>query len=256
MLIDTHAHMDFPEFDHIRHEIFQKMHANGIKAALIPAINSNNWVNVQQIAKRFHCYYALGIHPWYSPLNSNEINAQLMQLTHFVKEQGKDKCLVAIGESGLDKLKGATIDLQITLLIGQIAIANQYQLPILLHCVKAHTQLIHCLKSQPVQKKGVIHGFTGSAEIAKEYTKLGFKLGIGGMLLMPNFKKLHQTVLQLPLNSFVVETDSPAMSPFIGQLNTPLTILQVIDKIASIKKISTQLVRDQLSQNAIQLFEL
>lgn len=256
MLIDTHAHLDFAEFDSDRAELFQQMYAQGITGAIIPAVNQDNWQRVKHTAWQHACYYALGIHPWFTPKTATEINSALQKITCELDSSHKDPLLVAVGETGLDKLKKQTFSLQLKLLQGQISLANRYQLPIILHCVKAHNELIECLSHSPVIAGGVIHGFSGSESIANKYIDLGFKLGIGGLVLNKNAKKLRNTLTQVSVNELVVETDSPAMSPTPHARNTPLILPAIVNEIACLQNKSIVFISEQLKINTRQLFDL
>ena len=256
MLIDTHAHLDFPEFDHDRALLFKAMKQHGIKSAVIPAVDENNWQRVREVAHKYHCYYALGVHPWFIGKTEGDISQTLLLLTDEVKFNHHDSAFVAIGECGLDKLKKITMSLQVKALIGQILLANRFKLPLILHCVKAHNELLECLNQHPAISGGVMHGFSGSVEIAEKYIQLGFKIGIGGLLLNPNAKKLRKLVTCLPLTALVLETDSPSMSPQPNTRNTPLILPELVNEIACLRKNAIVLVSEQLYRNAAQLFEL
>ena len=114
------------------------------------------------------------------------------------------------------------------------------------------------LKKISIPRGGVIHAFSGSPEIALEYIKLGYKLGIGGLIMNPNAKKLLKTVCELPLENFLLETDSPSMAPInvTEKRNQPANAALFIDKIANLQKKSSVLISEHLMLNAMQLFDL
>ncbi len=120
----------------------------------------------------------------------------------------------------------------------QLALAKSLNLPVILHAVKAHSELIALLKMFKLARGGVIHGFYGSLEVAQEYVKLGYKLGIGGLILNKDAKKLKTCVTNISLNSLIIETDSPAMSPkdLAETRNTPLILPSIIEEIAKLQK--------------------
>ncbi|UJF23486.1 TatD family hydrolase [Shewanella sp. OMA3-2] len=253
-MFDTHAHLDFDEFDHDRDELFNEMEAKNIRQILLPGVSPDLWGKQLAIAQQYQCYFALGIHPWYLPI---DIDAALVQLEQHIITNQTNPLFVAIGECGLDKLR-PDFERQQTLFEQQLHLAKKYQLPVILHAVKCHALLIELLTKTALVQGGVIHGFYGSVEVAKQYQKLGFKLGIGGLILNPAAQKLHKVVAELPLELFVVETDSPSMTP-INQLekrNTPLILPLIIEKIAFLREISTVPILEQLNKNALQLFEL
>ncbi|WP_240778855.1 TatD family hydrolase [Shewanella sp. SNU WT4] len=257
-MFDTHAHLDVSEFDNSRAALAAQMQTAGITGVLLPGISPQHWHQQILIANQYHWPYALGIHPWYV---QGELELQCQQLHGLIEQGLAANCkaqgakLVAIGEIGLDKLKGS-LDSQIPWLDKQLLMAQEFKLPVIVHCVRAHHQLLPMLKNAKLRRGGVIHGFSGSIELAREYIALGYKLGIGGLLLRPNALKLQTLVSQLPLTSMLVETDSPAMGLVPGALNTPLLLPEVITKIAQLHTSTTVSIREQLFLNATQLFDI
>ncbi|BDM65496.1 hydrolase TatD family protein [Shewanella sp. NFH-SH190041] len=252
MLIDSHAHLDFPQFDAERAQLFAQMRQANIAGAVIPAVERQYWSRVQQIAEQYHCRYGLGIHPWY--MAPERIEDDISALDSALKQGKMESSLVAIGETGLDTRKGPALSIQLDYVNHHIELAQRYQLPLILHCVKAHNALLACLDAH-TGIRGVIHGFSGSLELAQRYIRLGFFIGVGGLLLKDNARKLQYTVTQLPVNKIVVETDSPSMSPIPGQSSTPLLLPCVVEKIACLQKKTSVSIYEQLSVNASQLFE-
>jgi TatD DNase family protein len=255
MLIDTHAHLDFSDFDGDRQQLFAAMRAAGIASALIPGVSPAHWPKQLEIAHQYACYYGLGIHPWFC---SDDVDGDIGALEQWISTHLDDPYLVAIGECGLDKRHRDTWEKQLPYLQRQLAMATEIELPVILHVVKAHSELLAQLRRVKLRRTGVIHGFGAGPEIAGAYTELGFKLGIGGLLLNENADKLHKTVAALPLDCFVLETDSPSMTPpnMPDRRNTPLIIGRIIDKIADLQKKSAVLISERLSVNAAQLFDL
>ncbi|AZG37599.1 MULTISPECIES: TatD family hydrolase [Shewanella] len=253
-MIDTHAHLDMSAFDGDREQLFEAMHRSGITSVILPGVSVDQWQKQIQIAQQFDCFFSLGIHPWYVP---ESIDAAIIKLDAMLQQHSKNKRLVAVGECGLDKLHHWS-DKQLLLLEKQLALAQTYQLPVILHAVKAHQELLTMLAHFKLTRGGVVHGFYGNSDMAKRYISLGFKLGVGGLILNPSAKKLRETVVNLPLEHFLLETDSPSMAPFDHpqSRNTPLTLLRVVSEIAFLKEKSTVCILEQLNQNALQLFDL
>ncbi|MCL1074191.1 TatD family hydrolase [Shewanella dokdonensis] len=262
MLTDSHAHLDAAEFDTDRQQLFCDMQQSGIDRALIPGVSPADWAKQQRIAAAFHCPYALGIHPWYCPA---DIPAAVCQLAEQLQQHLAEPLLVAVGECGLDKPRAnfpeddarrVGWEQQVALLEPQLALAVQYQLPVILHAVRCHAELQAILQKYP-GCYGVIHGFSGSYEVAMRYWQLGFRLGIGGLLLDASAKKLRGAVKRLPLAALLVETDAPSMTPVTLRpaRNTPLTLLAVVAEIALLQEKTAVLVSEQLERNFIQLFE-
>jgi TatD DNase family protein len=255
-MIDSHAHLDFVDFDHDRAELFTQMVNQGISTVLIPGVSSQHWSKQLAIAKEFDCFYALGIHPWYCP---DAIDLDLVALDAKIADCRDDPKLLALGECGLDKVyQKSPFLLQNYLLEKQLQLAIKWQLPVILHCVKAHNELINWLKRYPNPRGGVIHGFYGGPELANQYIQLGYKLGIGGLILDAKAKKLQLTVAALSLDSFIIETDSPSMTPFNDTIrrNSPLNLPRFVAQIAFLTNSSTVSVLEQLDVNFLQLFDL
>ncbi|MDF0532748.1 TatD family hydrolase [Shewanella sp. A32] len=262
MLTDSHAHFDAPEFDADREQLFLEMRQSGISGALIPGISPANWARQRQIAIEYQCDYALGIHPWYCP---PDIPAAVALLEQQLQQHLSDPFLVAIGECGLDKPRAQLADddarrvdwaQQVALLTPQLALAQKYQMPVVLHAVRCHHEMQAILQQFP-NCHGVIHGFSGSYEVALKYWQMGFRLGIGGLLLDSSAKKLRSAVKRLPLTALLAETDAPSMTPVTAKdrRNTPLTLLPVVAEIAILQGTSNVLVSEQLENNFVQLFE-
>ncbi|WP_418355640.1 TatD family hydrolase [Shewanella indica] len=236
MIFDSHAHLDFSEFDHDRRALMAAMKAAGIGGAIIPGVSSEHWSKQKAIAHQLQLPYTLGIHPWYCPKTLIECDQSLAP----------------------DNPAYVPWNLQYRVLDGQLALAAELKLPLILHSVKSHNELLGMLKQYSLPRGGVIHAFNGSYETAIAYLELGFKLGIGGLLLNKNAKKLRDTVSKLPLDALLVETDSPSMTPHFlpEKRNTPLTLVQIIAEMANLQKNSNVLISEHLQQNLMQLFEL
>ncbi|QFU23950.1 TatD family deoxyribonuclease [Shewanella sp. YLB-09] len=254
-IIDSHAHLDFAEFDSDRKQLFDSMKQAGIETAVIPGVSPAHWDQQLAIAKEYVCPFGLGIHPWFC---DEEITVSLAELKLKLEKYQFDPKLVAIGECGLDKLRNKNWQAQIVSLEAQLTMAKQLELPVILHVVKAHNEMLSILRKHALPKAGVIHGFYGSVEIANEYIKLGFKLGIGGLILNHNTQKLKNCVAHLPLDSFLIETDSPAMTPSNSAetRNTPLILQSIIVEIANLQKKSSVLISEHAFRNVVQLFDL
>lgn len=254
-MLDTHAHLDFPEFDADRDQVVERMHQAGIDNLIIPGVSPSHWPKQLAVAHQYQTYFALGIHPWFCP---EDVDAGILALTSEVAALLECPRFVAIGECGLDALYPRTWPQQLAFFEAQLALAKSVNLPVIVHSVKAHAEVLSCLKKYQLPRGGVIHAFSGSVEIAQEYIKLGFKLGIGGLIMNPNAKKLLKTVAELPLENFLLETDSPAMTPInvTEKRNQPANAVLFIAKMATLQKKSSVLISEHLMSNAVQLFDL
>ncbi|MGZ9897621.1 TatD family hydrolase [Shewanella gaetbuli] len=250
---DSHSHFDDCAFDEDRDAVFEQMKAANIKHMLIPGICQQRWQKQINIAHQYQCFYALGIHPWFIPDN---IDAAITELAKLIELHQHQRLFVALGECGLDKLK-PNFEQQRVLFERQLQLAQTFQLPVIIHCVKCHSEVINLLKHYSLSAGGVIHGFYGSVETAKQYQTLGFKLGIGGLLLNKNAKKLQKAVAELPLDLFLLETDSPSMTPqkYQPNRNSSLILPEIAAEIANLHKKTTVFIMEQLSSNAMQLFD-
>jgi len=138
-----------------------------------------------------------------------------------------------------------------------LALAHSFNLPVILHVRKAHDDVLHALRKYNV-KGGIAHAFNGSLQQAEQYLNLGFKLGFGGALTFENANHLRKLVQDLPLDSIVLETDSPDMRPanYTSYRNTPLTILSVLDALTGLRSESKDQIAKQTSDNVAKLFSL
>jgi TatD DNase family protein len=169
-----------------------------------------------------------------------------------LKEQVTEKC-VAVGECGLDFYHGRDNEVfQKQILETQIKLANQCGLPVLLHCRKAHQDLVVLLKHTPPKFGGVVHGFSGSWQQAMDFVKMGLKIGVGGVITYQRAKKTRATMAALPLESLLIETDAPDMplSGYQGEPNEPRMISLVLSSLIELRNESEQTVASQLNVNS------
>jgi TatD DNase family protein len=257
-LFDSHCHFDFAAFDNNRDSLWQQCQANNITELLIPGIEPAQWPKAKAITATYSgCYFATGLHPWWveqveqQGITAEKFNAVLEQAIEQLKP-------IAIGECGLDKNIDCPIDKQIDYLNCHIELANQHQLPLILHSVKTHNELLQVLKNQAVQQGGIIHAFSGSVEQAEAFTDKGFLLGIGGVISYPRAKKTMNTVKHINLEHLVLETDAPDMplDGFQGQNNTPLQLPRIAAIVADIKGLDVNTVIQQTRQNCHKIFGL
>lgn len=258
-VIDSHIHLDFDLFDAKRDILMLHMQRLGLVHAVIPGVSAAHWAKQRAVAKQYDCSYALGIHPWYC---DEQWPSDIVQLEQLLIKNKQDKRLVAIGECGLDGGYRDTWDMQIHCFEAQLSLAQRFDLPVIIHSVKAHNEVLHLLKRYPLNKAGVIHGFYGSTQLAQQYLDCGMKLGIGHLLLNKTAKKLRESIVNLPLASLVVETDlalalqqeKPDVDDNISESNLMLHLL--IAEIAMLQKKSRVLVSEQVFRNTLQLFDL
>ena len=214
MWIDTHCHLDAPEFDADRDAVREQARAAGVAHLVIPAVERSTWGTVIALAQRHGDSYALGIHPLYTPQASEDDIAALRQV--LLQHRG-DPQLVAVGEIGLDFFvpalnTEAMVQRQIWFYEQQVRLAREVGLPVILHVRKSSDRLLKTLRSHGV-RGGIAHAFNGSAQQAQAFIDLGFALGFGGAVTYDRALKLRELAASLPSESIVMETDAPDIPP-------------------------------------------
>jgi TatD DNase family protein len=217
MWIDTHCHLDAPEFgdQHVLAvESRQRAAAQGVGRCVIPAVERSNWDTVRLLAHRLGDAYALGIHPLYVP---RAIDDDLTALDAALTEHRDDPRLLAVGEIGLDFFvpalcEPAMRERQERFYRAQLRLARQHGLPVILHVRRSADGLLKHLRELPTGG-GIAHAFNGSAQQAQAFIDLGFKLGFGGAVTFEPALKLRQLAADLPLEALVMETDAPDIPP-------------------------------------------
>ena len=208
--IDTHCHLDAPEFDADRDAVRAAARARGVEHIVMPAVERAHWSGAIALAQRHGDSYALGIHPLYTPRAQE---ADIAALRAVLAERQGDPQLVAVGEIGLDFfVPGLDHERQIWFYEQQIQLARTFGLPVILHVRKSSDRLLKTLRATPVVG-GIAHAFNGSAQQAQAFIDLGFKLGFGGAITYDRALKLRELAVTLPLESIVLETDAPDIPP-------------------------------------------
>jgi len=250
MLIDTHCHIDSESCKNIE-EVIKNMESNILVAS---AASPESIEEVIELTQKYNNVYGtIGIHPEFASTYTKENLKKLEEgLTH--------SKIIGIGEIGLDYHYGKeNIEEQKELFIKQIEIANKYNKTIVIHTRDASMDTYNIIKKYKKENiKLILHCYSGSLELAKEYIKLGAKLGIGGVLTFKNEKKLKEIVKELDLKNFVLETDSPYLTPepHRGKKNEPANVKLVAQKIAEIKGFSVEEVVKITTENALLQFDL
>lgn len=259
MLIDTHCHLDAPEFNDDREAVFKAARQNGVAAMIIPAIERANFATVAQLAQQFSaCAYALGIHPM---LVDKALPEDLDFLAQFIAEKlMTENSPIAIGEIGLDffvpgSASGVQRELQEHYFVAQLKLARQFNLPVLLHVRRAIDDVLKHLRRIKVIG-GIAHAFNGSHQQADEFIKLGFKLGFGGAMTYTRALKLRELATTLPLEAIVLETDAPDISPAwlgSGARNSPAELPKIAQVLADLRGLKLAQVADRTTQNALDI---
>ena len=254
--IDTHTHLDFAAFDPDRDQVLSDCARLGVERLVVLGVTRSNWQAVWRLCQQHtNLYAAFGLHPMFMAEHAAEHVAALQQC---LAERLEDARCCAVGEFGLDYWdKGADRAAQQQLFEAQLQLAVEYQLPSLLHVRKAHADVIATLKRYRPARGGIIHAFSGSPEEAREYHKLGFKLGLGGAATWPQATRLRQTIAQLPGEQLVLETDSPDMAPAFHahQRNSPALLPQIGAQLAALRGESVTQFSARCWQNSCELFQ-
>ena len=211
--IDTHCHLDAPEFAHDADEVRAQARAAGVQHLVLPAVQVAHAEAVRCLAHRHGDSYALGIHPLYTPQAADDDLARLAQR---LDQHRDDPHLVAVGEIGLDFfVPGLDAERQAYFYRQQLQLARRFDLPVILHVRRsADALLLHLRELLPSQGwRGIAHAFNGSAQQAQAFIDLGFKLGFGGAVTYERALQLRRLATDLPLEALVLETDAPDIPP-------------------------------------------
>ena len=254
-LFDTHCHLDLPELAVAQALHWQQAQQAGVAALVIPAVQQSAWQNLLDLQKQQpHWHIALGIHPWWAAEHSFDAVVELGKLltTH-------SSAIIAVGEIGLDfALDDASFAIQQQLFTAQLVLAKQHSKPVILHHRKSQPQLLAELKQQQFSAGGILHAFSGSQQQAMAFIDLGFKLGIGGTITYARAEKTRNTVKKLPLDSFVLETDAPAMplAGYQGEVNTPAQLALVFAAFCQLRPEPPAQIAAALWQNSVDVLRL
>ena len=254
-LIDTHTHLDFPDFDADRTALLAESRALGVQRMVVLGVYQGNWQRVWDLVQSDpDLHAAFGLHPVY--LDQHQ-PGDLPELGDWLKGLAGHRQLCAVGEIGLDYfIETLDRERQQALFDAQLQLAVDFDLPALIHVRRSHAAVIATLKRFRLKRAGIIHAFAGSKEEAREYIKLGFKLGLGGAATWPQALRMHRVLAELPLDAVVLETDSPDMAPamFAGQRNSPAHLPDICAALAQIMGISPEQLAAVSSANAREVF--
>ncbi|KTC56528.1 hydrolase TatD [Pseudomonas fluorescens ABAC62] len=254
-LIDTHTHLDFPDFDHDRQEVLAHSRALGVRRMVVLGVYRQNWQRVWDLVQADDgLFAAFGLHPVY--LDEHR-PADLTELADWLGRLHGHRQLCAVGEIGLDYfLEHLDRERQQNLFEAQLKLAVDFQLPALLHVRRSHAAVIATLKRIRLPRGGIIHAFAGSREETREYVKLGFKLGLGGAATWPQALRMHKVLPHLPLDAVVLETDAPDMAPamYPGQRNSPQHLPDICTALAERMGTTPLRLAEASTRNARELF--
>jgi TatD DNase family protein len=275
MLIDTHSHLNFNAYKDDLDEVIKRTLDSRMQIINVGSKYETSKRAVEIAEKYQSVYAAIGLHPIYASdavkiKTDPEEGSFLAKTEVFEKEKykelAKSEKVVAMGEIGLDyyyrpKTKNK-LDIfkqkQKEIFVGQLDLAQELNLPVILHCRMAHGDLLQILNERTIkgkQQRGVIHCFTGSWEEAKQYLALGFYLGLNGIIFKLSLKEVIE---KTPLDKILIETDCPYLVPPMAgvERNEPIFVKYVVEEITKIKKIGFEEVASATTQNARNLFKI
>lgn len=253
-IFDTHAHYDDEAFDEDRDNLIKELHENGVIGILDCASSYESIAKVCKIVSKWDFIYgACGIHPENANDYSDDVEKEIKEII------SSNEKIIAVGEIGLDYYWDENPDKEIQKEIfrRQMKIAEEFNVPVVIHDRDAHKDTLDIMKEFP-KVRGIVHCFSGSVEFAKECLKLGYYIGVTGVVTFKNAKKVVEVVKEVPTDRLLVETDCPYMTPEPnrGKRNKSDYIEFIIDKIAEIKGIDGKQLNIQFNENFKRLIEL
>jgi len=245
MFIDTHCHLDAPEFDHDRDAVVARARDAGVATLVVPAITLDTLPQTLAMRQRYGCPVALGLHPIYERSHREE---HLPALRAMIEQESP----VAVGEIGLDFfVTGLDAQRQTELFAAQLKMARDFDLPVLLHVRKSQDQVLKQLRRFGV-RRGIAHAFNGSPQQAQAYLDQGMKLGFGGNLTFERALNIRRLAMDLPLEAIVLETDAPDISPewAYQQRNEPAYLPRIAHLLAELRGTDLTTIMQATSRNA------
>lgn len=256
---DTHAHYNDEKFDEDREQIIQETYKSGISKFIVAGYNIESSKKAIELSNKYEFMYSIcGISPNDIPQSEEKLWKDIEEISKIIK-QNNNKKLVAIGEIGLDYYwEKENKELQKQAFIVQIKLANELNLPIVIHSRDASVDTIQILKDNPVNKKGIFHCCQLNQELVRQALELGFYISFAGPITFKNSKNAPDVVKMVPLEKILIETDSPYLSPEPnrGKRNDSRNVKYVAEKIAEIRDTSIGEIAKITYENAIRIFNI
>lgn len=252
MLVDTHSHLDAPEFDADREQVIARARAAGVTRQVVPAVEASAWPKLREMCYSHEGLFpAYGLHPMYLSSHRPE---HLRELRDWIERERP----VAVGECGLDFfVEGLDPQLQATYFEQQLRVARDHDLPVIVHARRAVDQVMAAIRRfGPL--RGVVHSFPGSRDQAERLYALGFLVSLGGPVTYARANRLRTLVTGLPVEMLMLETDSPDQpdAAIRGQRNEPARLTTILDTIAELRGESPAALAAATTRNAERLFRL
>lgn len=251
MLVDTHCHLDAAEFDADRDSVVEAARAAGVGLLVVPAVDVASFARVRALAAgRPGLGYALGIHPMYVDRAADQ---DLEVLRREVESAMADPRFVGIGEIGLDHfVPGLDRARQLRFFEAQLALAAEFDLPVILHLRRAQDAILKQLRRYR-PPGGTAHSFNGSAQQAGQFIELGFVLGFGGAMTFDGSRRIRGLAASVPAEALVVETDAPDIPPawLDGGRNQPAELGRIAETLAGLRGQPLEAVAELTTRNAL-----
>lgn len=248
MLVDTHCHI-FSEYYEDIDKVVMRARDAGVGMMIVNGIDRKSNEEVLELVSKYDIVYgALGIQP-------EAVETATEEDFKFIEEHINDDKILAIGEIGLDYHYDVDRDKQKEAFKRQLELAKNYNKPVIVHSRDCIQETFDILKVSSV--RGIMHCYSGSVEMAREFCKIGFYLGIGGIVTFKNAVKLVDVIKDIPMEYIVLETDSPYLSPepYRGKINSPDNVTVILQKICEIKKVNYEEAFSITTGNVLRLFD-
>ena len=256
VLIDSHCHIVFPNFQEDLDEVAHRWREAGVKSLLHACVEPSEIPAIRSLADRFpEMRYAVGVHPLdtkhWSEATKDDLRVEALN----------DSRIVAIGELGLDLFRDTNLDEQISVLVPQLELAVELDLPVIIHCRDAAIEMLELLEGLEKKKKlprGVMHCWGGDISEMQSFLDLGFYISFSGTVTFPKASVTHLCAQKVPQDRFLVETDCPFLAPvpLRGKRNEPAYVKVVATRISELRNQSFEVIATSSTANARRLFDL
>ena len=252
-LFDTHCHLDFPQFDKDRAQVIKRAIDSGVVFMVNVGVDIESSKKSIEIASKYPFIFAsAGIHP-------NEVENFKISDLKKIEEFGKGKKVIAIGETGLDYHYGKNLsNKQKDFFIGQIEIAGELNLPLIIHQREAVEDMIEIIEKKKFPRRVVFHCFDGDENLLEICEERGFYISITGIVTFPGASRIREAVKRFPSSRILAETDSPFLSPvpLRGRRNEPGNVRYIVEKIAELKREKVGILGEKIFLNSVEFFSI
>lgn len=255
VFIDAHCHLADPRFDGFRDSVLARAKAAGIAFFIQGGVGPDDWQRQRRLSDG-SWFLSFGLHPWFVAQHDEAMCREALRLLPEYLPEG-----IGLGECGLDygpNQPKASYQRQQSFFSQQLELAKQWDKPLILHAVRSHGEMLARIREVNRHWRGIVHGFTGSYEVAKAYLELGFSISVGGGITRKGYQKLKNAVSRIPMNRLVVESDAPDMAPTDWEhpLNEPSSLWLTAEAIGRYQNLPSQEVLSQSRRNLCRIFDL